>query len=47
MSRGRGTGAARLLSTMGDVHRDFHAEAKVSRLRSFPFHLELLRSFAV
>jgi hypothetical protein len=27
---------------MGDVHRDFHAEAKVNRLRSFPFHLELL-----
>jgi hypothetical protein len=32
---------------MGDVHRDFHAEAKINRLRSFPFHLDLLGSFAV
>jgi hypothetical protein len=32
---------------MGDIHRDFHAEAKVNRLGSFPFHVELLRSFAV
>src|SRR6185437_14365702 len=30
-------------STMSDIHRDFHAEAKVNRLRSFPFHVELLR----
>jgi hypothetical protein len=27
---------------MGDVHRDFHAESKVDRLRSFPLHDELL-----
>jgi hypothetical protein len=32
---------------MGDVHRDFHAEAKVNRLWSFPFHDELLRSVAL
>jgi hypothetical protein len=27
---------------MGDIHRDFHAKAKVNRLRSFPFHDQLL-----
>jgi hypothetical protein len=32
---------------MGDVHRDFHAEAKIDRLRGFPLHDEVLRSFAV
>jgi hypothetical protein len=25
---------------MGDVHRDFHAEAKIDRLRGFPLHDE-------
>ena len=33
---------ARLLtpyaSALGDVHRDFHTEPEISRLRSFPFH---------
>jgi hypothetical protein len=37
---------ARLLtpsaSALGDVHRDFHAEPEISRLRSFPFHMLLL-----
>jgi hypothetical protein len=47
MRRHRDTCAARSLSAMGDVHRDFHAEAKINRLRCFPFHLDLLRSFAV
>src|SRR5215469_17284076 len=34
-------------SAMGDVHRDFHAEAKVNRLRSFPLHDELPGSFTL
>src|SRR5690348_5904110 len=34
-------------SAMGDVHRDFHAEAKVDRLRNFPLHDGLLWWFGM
>ena len=39
-------GYASLISAIGNVHRDFHAEPEISRLRCFPFHTLLLQSIS-
>jgi hypothetical protein len=39
MGAARGARAGtRVTSAIGDVHRDFHAEPEINRLRSFPLH---------